>query len=258
MKRILTMILLVLCTTLVVKAQKTLINRDVGRQLQRMNDTIWGPNASHFISRTFGLGWASRIQQNDSLAIKPGFSSIWVSFGLKYKKKLNETFAVGLDGLAALQQFKIVQGEKNLLSPGLNNDKQLLGLYSFGVGGYLRINFGKRGNRIGRYFDLGGDLHYLYFTRMFTQNDVDPALNGGASHEKLIRSKLDYVSKAQYFGYFKFGINKIAFFGRYRFSDIFTASKNINNGAILPQLPPLCIGIELSGWEGTNQSNAEY
>jgi hypothetical protein len=257
MKKTLTIIFLFVCTIGTFKAQKTLINRDVGRQLLRMNDTIWGPNASHFICRTFGFGLASRIQQNDSMAIKTGFSSIWVNFGLKYKRKLNETFAIGLEGLAALEQFKIAQGEKNLLSPGLNNDKQLLGFYSVGLGGYLRINFGKRGNRIGRYFDLGGDLHYLYLSRMFTKNDIDPALNKGASHEKLAQSQLDYVSKAQYFGYLKFGINKIALFARYRFSDIFIASKNINNGLILPQLPPLCIGIEIIAWEGSNQGNTD-
>ncbi len=258
MKNALTIIFLVTCMSFSVKAQKTVLNRNVERQLERMNDTVWGPNASHFICRTFGFGLVSRIQQNDSMAIKPGFSSIWANVGLKYKKKLNETFALGLEGMLAVQQYKIVQGEKNLLSPELNNDKQLLGLYSAGLGGYLRINFGNRGNRIGRYFDLGGDLHYLYYTRMFTKNDVDPTSNGGASHEKLTQSKLDYVSKAQYFGYFKFGINKIAFFARYRFSDIFTQSNNIHNGMILPQLPPLCIGLEILAWGGSSPDLTEY
>jgi hypothetical protein len=106
---------------------------------------------------------------------------------------------------------------------------QVRGLY------FIRFNYDRRGNRIGRYFDLGvyGDLNVSH--QVFTRFK-----NPDQSVTRSYTSRLKYYNRIGYGVQFRAGFNRVAFYAQYRLSDFFYPSKN------LPELPRIMAGIELS------------
>lgn len=188
------------------------------------------------------------------MAIRNSLSSHQMYIGSRYKWKLTEHFALGADLSYMRHAFRIKQDSStNLFSLGQLNNKQRLAFHNVALGLHLRINFNKRGDYLGKYLDLGAESQYVVGERMFTRNNVDPTLNGGASTIRLNQSKLDYTKDLQHFAVVRLGWSKLLLSARYRISDIFSASGNINGGVQLPELPRFSIGLEINVW--TNSSN---
>jgi hypothetical protein len=233
------------CAPFAMHAQRTLLQRDVKKQVERNDNGNFGPNDRFYQSGVFGLSWTMPINTNDSLGVTNSLQSNQITCGNRYKLKLNEYFALGADIVYMRQGFRIKQDSINLLSPGHIHKKQRLAFHNLAVGGHLRINFQKRGDYLGSYVDLGAELHWVMAERLLTVDTVDPALNQGAKLLRVNKGQLDFTRDIQHYAVARFGLNKILLSARYRFSDIFSASENINGGNLLPELPRLSIGLEM-------------
>ncbi len=241
--------LLAICliTTLNFIAQKVVLERNVTRQMERTYQDSSGPNGNWFAHSIWGVGLILPINQNDSAAIKENSQSNIFYYGGRGKVKLNNTFSIGFDLFYMHQRYQIKQSDSiNIFSLGLKNNSQKLNFNSVGLGGYVRINFGKRGNIIGRYLDIGADINYVFSERLFAKNKVDAATNGGADIVKTSYTHLDYTKQHQGFGMLRFGVNNICLFTRFRVTDLFVHSNNFYSVGKVPELPLVTVGLEFS------------
>jgi len=228
--------------------QQPVLEKNVREQLKR-NDDNWGPNTQHFLSGQLGYGIILPINTNDSMAIRDNQSSNHWHLGWRYKLKLNNTFALGMDVQYQRQQFRIKQNKTlSIFSEGVEYDKQRLIFNAAGLGTYLRLNFGKRGNRLGHYLDVAGEMNYVFASRLKSQKKVDATQNNGSEKVTLIQSDLNYTRSIQSFAVIRSGWDKIAIFAKYRFSDIFIRSNDFYQNQPIPELPIITVGIEFSNW----------
>ncbi|MFM9983890.1 MAG: outer membrane beta-barrel protein [Flavobacteriales bacterium] len=231
-------------------AQRVIFKKDVIEQVKRVYEDSTGPNGKIFCHAFLGLGMIIPVNESDSAAISENGKSNQFYFGFREKFKLNNTFALNLELIYIHQKFHIRQDEKiNIFSPGIIQDVQKFNTNSIGLGGSLRINYGKRGNVIGRYIDLGGDFGYVFSNRIYTRNKVAASTNGGAEKIKSSLHKLDFVNPLIYFVNARIGFNHFAFFARYRVNDQFKKSDNFYAIGLVPELPRISIGLEIALYE---------
>ncbi len=227
-------------------AQEVIFNRNVKEQIQRTFNDSSGPNGALYVHSFLGAGTIVPINLSDSAAIKEnGQSNTWF-LGTRYKFKLNETFALGFDVVYAHYKYQIKQTDSlNIFSPNKKNDSQKLNLNTIGVSPFVRINFGHRGNTLGKYLDLFADGNYVFGSALIAKNKVNAADgNGGEVMRNTVR-KLDYVSKLQAYVGARFGVNHFEIFGRYRASNMFKHSDNFYSIGVAPELPRYVIGFAI-------------
>lgn len=228
-------------------AQEVIFERDVKKQIERTYNDSAGPNGAVFSHQYYNYGIILPANENDSAAIRDNMQSNYWSYGVRTKFKLNETFALGFDVFYMHQRYRIQQSDSiNIFSLGYRNDVQKLKFNTLGLGLYLRINFGKRGNVLGKYLDMGADMNYVFSERLFAKNEVDIAGNGASDEVvRTIYKKLDYTSNLQGFATVRFGVNYFAFIARYRFTDMFVRSDEFYPIGKIPELPRISVGVEI-------------
>ncbi|MDZ4751145.1 MAG: hypothetical protein SGI87_05980 [Flavobacteriales bacterium] len=228
-----------------VKAQNYLLEKKPYEQLSRKE---FGPNTRNWWSSYTKLGPLIPILNDDSLGVQENFSSWLMDIGWRHKYKLSSSLSIGYDFGYAYNTFRIKQSEtSNLLSPGFVNDKQVLRTHSITTSAFIRFNFGKkRGNTIGQYFDLVGEMNYHFREELLTRNKVDTNQGNLGETVKNVSIGLPFVKNFQYFGSARVGWNYISIFAKYRMSDLFRPVLGINNGREVPQLPGLFMGIEVT------------
>lgn len=229
-------------------SQEPVLEKDVREQLKR-NASDWGPNTRHFWSDHIGFGVILPINRNDSMSIRDGMQSKHIHIGWRYKLKLNSTFSLGADIAYQRQQYRIAQSkDKSIFSGGKEFENQKLIFNGIGGGFFFRINFDKRGNRLGRYLDLAGEMNYIFAEKLSSKEKTDPAVSGGSEVVITNQTNLDYTKEIQAFGVVRFGWDRIAIFGKYRLSDIFNRSENFYQNQTIPELPLISVGLEWSHW----------
>ena len=97
----------------------------------------------------------------------------------------------------------------------------------------MRFNYGRRGNQLGKYIDLGGYGNIVFDHTHFTKNKK--------ADGSTIRSRttgLNYYQLLNYGLSARVGFNKFVLFGQYRMSNMFYGDKN------LPELPRILAGLQ--------------
>jgi len=192
----------------------------------------WGPNLKHFIQGYVGLGFP--VYTNEDVAYTKFGTSMAVCPGLRYKHKISQNFAVGLDMGICLAAYKIKQEEGKFVPDTIINDKEKFQFNSLAGSAYMRINMGRRGNYLGNYLDLGAYGGWNYIKKHKTTNESPEG-----EKVKILTTRLNYVENFSYGLLTRIGINRFALTASYRLSNIFKSSYN------LPELPRLQIGMEL-------------
>jgi hypothetical protein len=214
---------------------------------QQLNKEDEGPNTRNWWSSYLQFGFLVPIANQDSLGVKENFSNMMFETGWRYKFKMNEFLSTGLDFGYNYQEFNIRQSaNKNLLSLNIQNDKQLIRMHAITAGGYIRINFGKRGNIVGKYLDIAGNIQYSFRDEMLIRNEVEPSVGIPSETVKNVFIHLPFVRDVHYFGTARFGWNFVSIFAKYRLSEFFSPVTYLNGDRTLPNLPSLQVGIEIS------------
>ena len=227
MNRILTLVLLAL--SLGAFSQDILLEQNVKADSVRPK---YGPNLSNYLHGYIGLGFPLFTSEAVSYT-KPGSSSAF-DFGLRYKRKLTNYLAVGIDMGVVAAAYKVQQKEGKTVPDTIINDKEKFQINSLQGSVYTRINVGRRGNYIGNFLDLGAFGSWNMIKKHKTTNE-----NEEGEKVKVITGKLKYVETFGYGLLARIGVSRYAFTATYRLSDIFDSS------AAIPELPRLIVGVEI-------------
>lgn len=235
-----------LAITQPLSAQTTQLRENVNQWKKSIeHENKFGPNGKYFFSGVYGIALIAGRPASDSLQLKSDELSNQLFIGYRGKLKLTEYVALGGDLLYFRQAFKLLQSEThNVLSPGKSNAMQRLTLHDLTAGIHLRLNFGKRGDYLGKYIDLGGEMHTVFWHRLLTKNYTDPTQNNGGKIEKVIQSQLNYIRTFQEFAVVRIGWSAISISARYRLNGMFRPSNAIHGGVALPELPRFSIALE--------------
>lgn len=226
-------------------SQTTVLEQDVSKQLEQLD--VGPANSKHltFSNTNYGFQYAS-LYENDSLRVRSG--SFVLNFGGEELWKLSNKIYLGYNTGFQYSSYRIKQDSGvNLLSINLEHESQKLRIFHFDLGPVLRINIGKKGgNKISQFVELSGYGLINFGYSLKSKDDVDPAFNQGAKEVQVTQKKLSYINRWGYGTQVKIGWNMINIWAKYRLSDSFTVSTDINNNIQLPELPRLSLGIGFS------------
>ena len=198
-------------------------------------DTIrptYGPNLKNYFYGYIGLGFPLYTNEDVNYT-KPGVSSNF-DLGLRYKRRITNYLAMGLDLGISTTGYKLKQSDPKTIPDTVINDKEKIQISSMMSSGYVRINVGRRGNYIGNYMDLGAYGGWNFQKKHKTTNE-----NAEGEKVRLSTTQLKYVENFSYGFLARAGINRYALTAKYRVSDIFKSSYAI------PELPRLIVGVEV-------------
>jgi len=227
MKLLITLMLsfLILCGY----AQEIVFSRDVKSDTLRPTK---GPNLKYFTHPYIGLGFPFYTDE-DVTYTKTG-SSMIVDYGIRFKRRFNNTFAVGLDLSMNWAAYKIKQDEGKSFPDSAINKKEKFQVNSLTPAVYARINVGKRGNFVGNFMDLGAYGSWNWKKAHKTTNE-----NNAGERVKVLTTGLTYMESLSYGLLARIGDNRFVLTARYRLSDLFKSSSDI------PEVPRFSAGLEM-------------
>ncbi len=187
----------------------------------------FGLNRLHYAHLYFKFGFiAGQNQQLEDAK----FGSNDFGFGLRYKLKMSNYFATGVD-----LEYTLTNVFYPTQKPILKEKYIFVNLkYDW----YLRLNIGKRGDIIGKYMDFGVWASHIFLTNYYTKVEFK---NQDYKHLEQTQSSLKYFDKFNYGFFARLGINQWALFVEYRYSDIIKSGfqTKYNN------IPPWTIGFQI-------------
>lgn len=193
---------------------------------------VWGPNLTNFTYGYIGLGFPLNTSEPVNYT-KPGLSSAF-NIGMRYKRKLTNYLALGLDLGLSTTAYKIKQEEPKTFPNTTVNDKEKIQVSTLASSAFIRINVGRRGNYIGNYLDMGGYAGWNFQKKHKTTNK-----NEAGEKVRESTTQLKYIENFSYGLITRIGIGRFAIIASYRLSDIFKSSY------AMPELPRLVVGAEM-------------
>lgn len=192
----------------------------------------YGPNLRNYFHGYIGLGFP--LYTNEEVNYTKAGVSSGFDLGLRYKRKLTNYLALGLEMGINTTSFRLKQSDPKAIPDTVINDSEKFQISTLMSSGYIRINVGRRGNYIGNYLDLGAYGGWNFQKKHKTTNE-----NTEGEKVRLTTTKLKYIESFSYGLLARIGTNRYALTAKYRLSDIFKPSSAI------PELPKLIVGVEL-------------
>lgn len=191
-----------------------------------------GPNLKNFSHFYIGLGFP--LNTNEDVTYTKMGSSTAIDFGFRYKRKFTSFFATGFDLGIGSTTYNLSQDVPKTVPDTIINEKEKFRIFTLSPSVYLRFNFGRRGNYVGNFLDLGayGDWNMRKMHLTVNKNEQDEKV-------KIETTRLDYMENFSYGFLARAGSNRYVVTAKYRMSDIFKSSYAI------PELPRLTVGVEV-------------
>lgn len=208
------------------------------------NDSIeplYGRNYPHFLHLYVNYGLIMG-PNNEGSKIIYGRSSNR-SIGLRYKGKLNNVVALGSDLSYQHTSYLLFQDTSKVLPSNNLYKKEKLVVHQIALGFYLRTNWGKRGNFIGNFIDLGGNFHIPVNSVHQTKDTFKQPTENGGTVVKTKTTGLDFIRPYFSTAIVRFGINRFVLTGTYRITDLFKKA-DIQESSY-PEFPNMIIGLEI-------------
>ncbi|OPZ98137.1 MAG: hypothetical protein BWY70_01309 [Bacteroidetes bacterium ADurb.Bin408] len=228
MKRIIFLLPLLIAVHIAL-AQEVLLKQDVDKDTLVRNV---GPNLRHYHHTYFSYGFAAMPSEKGA-DIKYGNSSFF-DFGYRYKLKICNHYAVGTDFNMGFYYYNMMQNTSKVLPDTLLNDKENFNFSNLSLGLYNRINFGKRGNYVGNFLDLGAYGLFNYSMVHFTKNHMPDK-----SIVETRTRKLGYYNMLGWGLTARLGFNRYIITANYRMSNLFKTNYNY------PELSRLTVGFQI-------------
>lgn len=222
-------------------SQTVLLHEDVSKLDVKMPTN--GPNFKHFHQLYLDYGFF--IPSDDVLEVETDFwrSYIFVA-GWRYKRKIAEWFAVGTGLSYSYVTYYLIQGEHKQIPNSIAHDKEKLKFNNAGTEVYMRFNFGKRGNIIGKFVDIGAYGEYAFSVKHFYQDKQDKNQPPYYSAVKKVdETKLGYVNKLNYGLRARIGVNRWVITASYRINNILTDDFKAIVGEY--SFPKINVGLEI-------------
>ena len=198
-------------------------------------EPVKGPNRKHFVHPFMSFGMCVDAGETGAQVKQPRVDQF--SFGIRYKRRIAEHFAWGWDLAYNVNDFSLKQNLIKTTPDTILYDRQRMIFNNAQAGLYMRINYGKRGNTLGKYIDLAGYVDAVFAHTLFTKKHSNDKYN---SIERTRRSGLGYFQRLNYGVQVRFGFKKVIIYGQYRLSDMFYKPENF------AELPRIIAGIQFS------------
>lgn len=214
------------------RAQQVLVQANVA------NDTVktaFGPNRRWFGHSYVALGLAVGPAETGA-KLRYGLPSAEVRVGGRLKLRLSQSVALCGDLAYAFLRYELAQEAGKLVPASALHLRENLALHQLATGIALRLNYGRRGNVMGRYLDLLAGGSWAVGTRHTTEDVPMPGIDAVATTE----SGLPYLRRFGSCAGARLGFDRYALVARYRLSPAFA-----NGYTDWPDLPRWVVGIEV-------------
>ncbi|MCB2410114.1 PorT family protein [Hymenobacter lucidus] len=233
--RFLLVALLLLLGTRQAAAQRILLQENLAQDTAQSH---FGPNRAYYNHFYVGYGLVAGTSAGPGAELRYG-SSGEIVVGLRNKLRVSQTLSFGLDLRYARVAYYLAQEPGKVVPDATLHSREYLAVPQAQAELFGQLNFGRRGNVIGRYLDLGGWGGWVLSTAHHYEDEQYP----NAKRLSVTEHGLDYMRRWSYGVGARVGSSRYAVTGRYRFSDVFTGPY----AARYPELPRWLIGVEL-GW----------
>jgi hypothetical protein len=200
---------------------------------------VFGPNRAYYNHFYVGYGLVAGPGEGPGAALRYGNSGELV-LGLRNKFRVSQALALGLDMRYARVAYYLAQNGQKILPNPVQHYREYLALPQAQLEAFARLNYGRRGNVIGRYLDVGGWGGWVIST---AHHYEDKPAGSGAKNVDVTEHGLWYLRRWSYGAGVRAGFGRYALTGRYRLSDVFAGAAPPH----YPELPRWVIGVEL-GW----------
>ena len=197
-----------------------------------------GPNRKHFghLITAYGFG----IQSNNTeYTIKP-FGSGNYFLGYRNKQRINKTFAYGFSIAYNYRNFHLLPKLTDTLPGPFRFDKESIKFNNIYFDLYQRINYGRRGNSLGKFIDVGFYGEYAFSTVYSVKHNLPANNNMQANKVALKYKNLNYLNPFNYGLTLRIGFDKYVFFGNYRISNC------VKGNTVMKELPRISAGVEIA------------
>lgn len=203
---------------------------------------MFGPNRSVYVHQLVKIGMFAPVY-DDGMYLNPWCTSF--SYEIRTKAKICRWNALVLDIGYRCDRFSIKENVEHTI-PFFGEDckRSRLSIHNFSFALCDRINFGKRGNILGIYFDYGfyGDL-VMRASHLTVFEYYDSNSTGGDHVVTKVRAnKLPYINQLNYGFTARFGWEWGSFYGSYRMTDLILDPDAFTSW---PDMPKLVVGVEM-------------
>lgn len=223
------LVALLFCTCLGAQGQRVVISEDL-----RTRDEVpeFGMNRKHY--RHFYTGFHFAAGESDGPGARIRYGRSWAfDYGMRYKRRFNNTFSAGYDAALKRTAFFIRQEEGKLVPDPFIHDREKLVFLTGELGLYKRVNYGRRGDHMGRFIDVGAYGAWHFNVRHVTFD------TSGNERIRTRRVGMEYPEPLGYGLLARIGFNNVVLKGTYRLSDMFREDSG------LPDLPRFTVGLEM-------------
>lgn len=217
--------------------QTVLLEEDVNADTIPSN---MGPDKKNFIHSYMGYGIAVDESENKGSAVKIGTATNEYKFGLRYKRKIAGFYSLAVDLAYSRSNYTLKQSAEKVLPDTLQHDREWMVFHQTSILLVNRFNFGRQGNSLGKYLDLGGYGDWVFSARHRTRDELPSPTSGNAEIMKATYTGLKYVEPFNYGLIGRFGVKWFSIYGKYRLSDRFKSNYGY------AELPRLTLGIEIA------------
>lgn len=217
--------------------QQILLEEDVSQLYNNSQER--GANKKHFTHFYFGYGVVAGNTEGEQMNLEP-LKSNDMLIGYRYKRKLTNWYAMGLDVFYERTAYHIKQDAEKRIPNSIQHEKEKI-IYSYaGASYYQRFNIGKRGNRIGNFIDIGAYSAFAFSVRHVFKDAITERDAYKANQMKRVNKHLDYIDRLNYGLQVRIGFNHLILYGTYRLSDIFNNEFDTEPARIIAGI---CIGL---------------
>jgi len=192
-----------------------------------------GPNRKHFYHFFISYGFIAGESEGAGSDISYGLSNN-VEFGFRYKLKVCNFYSIGCQALINTDVFHLKQNDSKILPDTIQHDKEKLTNDNLSFGVYNRFNFGKRGNYIGNFLDVGAYGDWRFYSKHCVKDKISTG-----EMVKISTTHLNYLEDFNYGVYAQIGINRYVVYAKYRLSDIFLSTYSYS------ELPRITVGLQI-------------
>lgn len=208
--------------------QTPVLSEDVDLNIEKPK---FGENRKHYTQFYASLGAILGKSEGDILEVN-SWKSSYFDFGFRYKLRLFEYNAVGFQIYYNYYSYRL-KYESGVGSPIIVHDKDRIRTNNFGLGIFDRINYGRRGDHLGKYVDIGAYGEISYRRAQYYKQEQT---NGEVLLAEL--TKLKAIEKLNYGVFANVGFNKFLIFGKYRLTDMISDRNQFD------EMPRLVIGLQ--------------
>jgi hypothetical protein len=228
------LILIFSALTLGLSAQpQSVLSRNVALDTAQ---ALKGPNLKHYSQTFYKVGFM--VPAEDNKYMKYG-RSYELGIGYRYKRKINNWYALGYEASYFFSSYSLRNFLNYPISDTVSIRSERYMQRGVNVSLYQRINYGRRGNYLGKYIDLAIWAESPFWNKHKYRFEQQGFQRFFATDGNLSLRRLPWDNLFNYGTQVRLGFNKISFYGTYRLSELF------NNKQNLPGLTPFIAGFQI-------------